>query len=88
MDDSCEHIMLDSCRDACLMLWKVQSRSVLIVVVNRMIDYSKYKDIFRDHLMLITQGMHAIDCCIVHQSDFTRHSAVVMLYSSLPFLTR
>lgn len=58
MDDSCDHIMLDSCHDTAQMIWKVPGRSLLIIVVNRSIGYSKYKDSFRDYLMLITQGMN------------------------------
>ena len=81
MDDSCEHIVLNSRSTSTevegtgassVMVWRVQSRSVLIIVVNQggevkdlnnaatsstaTVDCAKYKDLFGDHLLLITQG--------------------------------
>ena len=87
VDDSCEYITLDSNNSCCLLIWKVQNQSLVIVVVNKDIDYSRYQELMKSHLRMISQGNRLF----IYYYCFTLSHLVMvvcMLYSNIPLLSR
>mmetsp|Transcript_4997 Transcript_4997/g.7635 ORF Transcript_4997/g.7635 Transcript_4997/m.7635 type:complete len:251 (-) Transcript_4997:201-953(-) len=55
VDDDCIHIMLDSSHNSRLLLWRIQERSLLIVVVSKLVHSSKYRAALEEALDTIEQ---------------------------------
>lgn len=55
VDDDCIHIMLDSTNNTKLLLWRIQERSLLIVVVSKAVPSQKYRLAIEEALDTIEQ---------------------------------
>mmetsp|Transcript_361 Transcript_361/g.356 ORF Transcript_361/g.356 Transcript_361/m.356 type:complete len:251 (+) Transcript_361:128-880(+) len=50
VDDDCKHIMLDSAANTRVLIWKLQERSQLVVVVTKAVSVDKYRSVLREAL--------------------------------------
>jgi hypothetical protein len=74
VDDDCNHICLDSTHNTRLLLWRIQERSLLIVVVSKSVHPSKYRPFIEESLDTIEQ------CKFRVTSDHRNYSLLAPLF--------
>ena len=61
MNDSFNQISIDTIDDHLILMWKIQDKSVLIVIVDKSVSRDVYFSHIEDALEIIEQGLFYID---------------------------
>ena len=56
VDDDCNHILLDSSHHTRLMVWRIQQSYLMIIEVNKSVNFDKYRNAIEESLDTIEQG--------------------------------